>query len=200
MLQIFILIKRKVLLRNQVLHRRDRGIKLVLDGYLCNVSLKNLEIVRDNDIVLAGLHIHIWNVLEPLNVWILGTLKDKLKKMLTKRTYFVYTIDIQNIIFTIFEILCERHKKCVIAKFLLKDYEKGLWNKEKKTVALNQYDRKVKSSTFRHECLLAFYTTPSLHFIVNYSRYFKPRTENHWQFSNWFKKRQEESASDDVIV
>lgn len=82
-------------------HFHPDGSKLILimDGYTCHVSYKTPSLLRDNRIVVSGLPEHTSYAIQPLDVSIVGPLKEFLRH-LNVRTITTKRSD-RNDIFTV---------------------------------------------------------------------------------------------------
>lgn len=96
----------------QYLRRDGRNMLLIMDRYACNIAIKTLQLLCDNDITVSGRPFHTSDVLMPLEVSVFGLLREKFRRLLSFWK-ITKTKDDRNDVFTIREILRDAYHVCV---------------------------------------------------------------------------------------
>lgn len=98
----------------EFLRRAGQKILIEMDGYACHVSLKVLNLFKENDFIVAGLPAYTYHILQPLDVRVFGSLNERSRSLLSKRT-IVLAEEKRNDIFSLCDLLTQLHHVCVIA-------------------------------------------------------------------------------------
>lgn len=66
---------------DEIKYRRRNGDKilLIIDEYSCHINYNTLELLRDSEIIVAGLPVHTREVLQTLNVPVFAPRKAEFK-------------------------------------------------------------------------------------------------------------------------
>ena len=109
------------------LRRNGNALLLVLDGYASHLTYKTLSLLKQNNIIVAGLPAHTSHALQPLDVGVFASCKEQFKRLLSRRS-ITTTTDTRNDIFTVCELLKQAYHHSLTAGNIMGGFRRsGLW-------------------------------------------------------------------------
>lgn len=111
------------------LPRDGRYLLLIMDVYSAHISFKTISVLRDNNVVVLGIHTHTSHALRPLELSVFGTMNERFRQLLARCTITTEK-STRNDIYTDFELLTKEYHQDITASNCISGFRKaGIWSK-----------------------------------------------------------------------
>ncbi len=112
------------------LRRGGQSLLLVVDGHGSHIQYSTLQLLKDNNIFVAGLPAHTSHALQPLDVGVFGPMKEYFRQLLSTRT-IATAQGCRFDVFTVCELLSKAYNKALRRCNIMGGFKKsGLWVQE----------------------------------------------------------------------